>query len=96
MRSKWLSSRATDLRKPNMSHEFNPKQKFRIVKIELLVPQGDDSFCDLLSDYRDDYPDQLVEWGRHGDDVENMTAERAKVAWKVLHDEDVTITVAKE
>lgn len=79
-----------------MSHEFHPNQKFRVVKVELLVPQGDDSFCELLSNYRDDHPDQLVEWGRHGDDMEDMTAERAKVAWKVLHDEDVTITVAKE
>jgi hypothetical protein len=36
--------------------------KYKILKIELLVPAGAEMFMDLLSDFRDDNPDELVEW----------------------------------
>jgi hypothetical protein len=65
--------------------------KYKILKIELLVPAGAEMFMDLLSDFRDDNPDELVEWSQAPNPISGLTREAAIAAWKALHNEDITI-----
>lgn len=65
--------------------------KYKFITVELLVPAGAEMFMDLLSDFRDDNPDELVEWTQLKDTRGSLTREEAIAAWKVRHNEDITI-----
>ncbi len=54
---------------------------FKVVTIALLVPHGDESYNDLLSDFRDDNPDMLVEWTQLGESRRLETTHEARRAW---------------
>lgn len=74
-----------------MQIEYHPNQKFKIVSVVLLVPNGEESYLDLLSSHRDDNPDQLVQFIS---DVEQEGLSRDQVieAWKTrARDESVRI-----
>lgn len=64
---------------------------YSILKIELLVPSGSEMFMDVLSDFRDDNRDELVEWSQAPNSVVGLTREAAIAAWKALHNETITI-----
>ena len=65
--------------------------KYKIVTIELLIPVGREMFMDVLSDFRDDNPDELVEWTQLKDTRPSMTREEAIAAWKRSHNEVLEI-----
>lgn len=65
--------------------------KYRIVTIELLVPVGREMFMDVLSDFRDDNPDELVEWTQLKDTRRSVTREEAIMAWKFAHNQTLDI-----
>jgi len=64
--------------------------RYKLVQVHLIVPEGEESYMDLLSDHRDDNPDQMVQWvgevklhGLKKDDME--------LAWKLHTGEDIDI-----
>ena len=65
--------------------------KYHIVKLELLIPEGREMFMDVLSDFRDDNRDELVEWSLEPNRVTGLSREGAIAAWKALHNETIDI-----
>lgn len=65
--------------------------KYRLVTVELLVPVGREMFMDVLSDFRCDNPDELVQWTQLKNPNPSMTREEAIADWKRRHNEDITI-----
>jgi predicted metal-dependent hydrolase len=65
--------------------------KYRLVTLELLVPVGREMFMDVLSDFRDDNPDELVEWTQLKNPCPSVTREEAIAAWKFAHNETLDI-----
>jgi len=50
---------------------------------------------DLLSDFRDDHPDELVQWTQLKDTRPSMTREEATNDWGRRHNETLDITEAE-
>lgn len=69
---------------------------YRIVKIELLVPTGAEDYMDLLSDFRDDHPDELVQWGHAPNHVEGLSRVAAIASWACLHPDDSIVTIKED
>jgi hypothetical protein len=65
--------------------------KYKLVTIELLVPVGKEMFMDVLRDFRDDNPDELVEWTQLKDTRPSMTREEATNDWGRRHNETLDI-----
>ena len=65
--------------------------KYKLVTIELLIPVGREMFMDVLSDFRDDNPDELVEWTQLTNLSPSMTREEAIKFWKASHNETLDI-----
>lgn len=66
--------------------------KYRLVHLELLVPAGAEMFMDLLSDFRDDNPDELVQWTQIPSSLHvGMTKAQAEEDWYNRHNETITI-----
>lgn len=65
--------------------------KYKFVTVELLVPVGAEMFMDAISDFRDDNPDELVEWTQLKDTRPSVTREEAIAAWKFSHNETLDI-----
>jgi len=55
--------------------------KFQVVIIALLVPHGDESYSDLLSDFRDDHPDMLAAWTTLTQGERLQSVRDAEAAW---------------
>ncbi len=65
--------------------------KYKLVTVELLIPVGREMFMDVLSDFRDDNPDELVEWTQLNDTRPSMTREEATNDWGRRHNETLDI-----
>jgi hypothetical protein len=71
--------------------------KYRIISLELLVPVGAEMFMEALSDFRDDNPDELVEWTQIPPSPHiGMTKKQAEEEWYRRHNETIEITEIEE
>ena len=70
-----------------------PGKKFCLVTVQLLVPCSDDSWRDLLSDFRDDHPDKLVEWSQTGGHQLMLGQQAAQDAWLDKTGETIVLPV---
>lgn len=75
---------------PCKDYKHRPGRRFQIVTVQLLVPCGESDYADLLSDFRDDHPTQLVEWSGTGCS-RDMSKDDAQIVWKHVAGEPVTI-----
>jgi len=65
--------------------------KYKIVTVDLLVPVNREMYMDVLSDFRGDNPDELVQWARVRTDVTGMNRDQAVEVWKKRHNETIDI-----
>jgi len=66
--------------------------KYRIVTVELLIPDNAEMFMDVLSNFRDDNRDELVQWGTVKRPTSALPRDAAIAEWKVRHNETIVIS----